>query len=123
MFSLMEAKVAAMNDQEKLCCLIFDEMVISSGCQYDVRSDSLVGHVTLPDQDDAGEATHVLVAMVCGLSTRYKQIVAYFFTGNSTPPKDLGLKILDILRETHKIGLKVISMTSDMGPSNQALNK
>ncbi|KAG0417408.1 hypothetical protein HPB47_005650 [Ixodes persulcatus] len=55
--------------------------------------------------------------MLGGISSRWKQTVAYHFTGAS---KDV---CFDIIKEAEKIGIKVDVMISDMGGNNQALWK
>ena len=47
-------------------------------------------------------------------------MVAYHYTGNSIP----GSALKDVLRIVHEataIGLRIIAVTSDMGPSNRAM--
>jgi hypothetical protein len=64
----MSFKIKAMNPQEKLCCLTMDEMSVKSSLDYDVKSDSFIGDVTLPHHE--GIATKALVYQLGGVSTR-----------------------------------------------------
>lgn len=67
------------------------------------------------------EATHGLVFVIAGLSSKYKQIVAYELTGNSVN----GISFLDIVmtivKKAWSIGLKCNGIASDMGGPNGSL--
>lgn len=108
-------------DQRKVV-LSIDEMVIKPSFDFDPRSESLVGHTTMPLDKDK-RATHVLVAMLGSITSRWKQVVGYWFTENSVPPASMGAMVHDLLREAAAIDLDVIALISDMGPANQAMNK
>lgn len=118
-FDFLQLKVEALRSEERECCLTLDEMAIKPGVQYDVSSSCMRGDVTLPDHQ--GEATHALVIMIGGITTRWKQTVAYHFTGNSTDGTKLKPLILEVLQRASDIGLHVSAFTSDMGAVNRAL--
>jgi hypothetical protein len=61
--------------------------------------------------------------MLGGVSTRWKQTVAYFFTGNSVDGAVLCDIVLDIITRCFQIGLNVIAVNSDMGSANRAMWK
>ena len=50
--------------------------------EYDPSSGQLLGNVSL--EGHSGVATHALVIMLGGVTSRWKQTVAYYFTGNSS---------------------------------------
>ena len=62
--------------------IVLDEMSISAGTFYDASTNTIIGNVTLPDHDASIFATHSLVFMLAGIASRWKQVVAYYFTGN-----------------------------------------
>ncbi|KAJ3644341.1 hypothetical protein Zmor_027006 [Zophobas morio] len=103
------------------CMVALDEMDIKAGIDYCVHSGTYIGGITLPKHE--GVATKALVILVGGITTRWKQIVSYYFTGDSMN----GAVLADVLKEVFKkisaIGLKVHSVTSDMGSANQAMWK
>lgn len=80
-FSFLELKVASFGPHEKDCVLVMDEMAITPGTSYDTSLKKYFGNVTLPDH--SGLATHVLVFMLGGITSRWKQVVAYYFTSDS----------------------------------------
>lgn len=61
--------------------------------------------------------------MLEGISIRWKQTVAYYFTGPSVNGTVYSNIITDLIIKCESIGLKVMAITSDMGASNQRLWK
>ena len=116
---MMEEKVKVMRDIDKNVILLLDEMAIQECVEYNKKTDELVGRVTLPDH--SGSATHALVFIVAGLSRRFKQTVAYHFTGASTKGDTLAGIVNDLVQKCNEIGLNVRCVRSDMGSNNQAL--
>jgi hypothetical protein len=82
-------------------------------------SGQVIGYVTLPGH--SGSATHALVFMLGRITSRWKQTVAYYYTGNSTDGTKLKAIVLEILEKATNIGLHVIAVTSDMESANRAL--
>ena len=118
-FDMLEVKVKEMNNCEKTCCLTLDELSLTAGVEYDASSGNLVGNVTLPQH--TGRADHALVFMLGGITTRWKQTVAYHYTNLQTDGAIFKDIILDIIHRATDIGLHVESVTCDMGASNRAM--
>ena len=68
-------------------------------------------------------ATKALVFMLAGATTRWKQVVAYHYSGNSTDGAVYRPIILNILEAAASIGLHVVNITTDMGSPNRAMWK
>lgn len=118
-FLLLTPKVNALSVYERDCCLTLDEMKLTPKLEFDNSADKFIGNITLPGH--SGVADYALVFMLSGLSTRWKQTVAYFFTGEGTDGivfKDL---IINLIRKAESTGLKVVAVTSDMGSANRAM--
>lgn len=83
-FDLLQTKAPSLNAQERCCLLMIDEMSIQPKLEYDPSTSSVRGHATLPvpGKELKAVATHGLVFMLCGISTRWKQVVAYHYTGD-----------------------------------------
>ncbi|KAJ3640491.1 hypothetical protein Zmor_003785 [Zophobas morio] len=118
-FSFLKIKVDIMTEHEKDCVIVLDEMAISSSNVFDNSSKQFVGNVTLPSH--SGIATQALAIMLGGITCRWKQTVAYYFTGKSTDGTVYEEIIFEIIQKAENFGLKVYSITSDMGSSNLAL--
>lgn len=63
----------------------------------------------------------ILFALISGIATRWKQAVAYHFTGDSVSGTLLKNLVTKIVEKANSIGLNVIAVTSDMGSSNRAM--
>jgi hypothetical protein len=102
-----------------------DELSIKPGIQYDHSLLACIGRPTMRlsgDQDNSNElATHALAFMLAGVTKRWKQVVAYEFTGNSFSANEFHDKVASILKKCTEIGLTVKVFISDMGGQNRAL--
>lgn len=115
----MAIKVQAMNKKERDCVLVLDEMSLTENTEYDVKTGSFIGEVTLPGH--TGIASHALTFMIAGLNSRWKQVVAYYYTGDSSDGRVLKDIVLNIIKSCEKIKLKVRAVTSYQGSVNGAL--
>ena len=61
--------------------------------------------------------------MFSGIRLRWKQVVAYYFTGNSVTGKAFKAIIVEIIKKANEKKLNVLSVTSDMGSANRAMWK
>lgn len=122
-FELLKVKMANADDIDKECMLAADEMSISDGIQFDPSMASVIGTINIPlfKSTSTPNATKALVFMIGGIATRWKQVVSYYFTGNSINPAEFKHLMLMIVDKAESIGLKINSFTTDMGPCNQRL--
>lgn len=89
--------------------LSFGEMSLVEGRQYGISLDKMQGMITFPDKSfDIQKANHGLIFMIAGVAGRWKQPVAYYFTGQNTDPKVMKDIILEIIRKADTIGLVAI---------------
>lgn len=79
--NFLAIKVNKMSEFDKECVLVIDEMYIEAGTQFDRSSNKVIGKSTFPSESKS-LATNGLVIMLAGIATRWKQTVAYEFTGN-----------------------------------------
>lgn len=78
-FEFLALKVSGMSSHEKNCAITLDEMAITSSNIFDPSSKQYIGDVTLPQHK--GIAKNALVVMLGGITSRWKQTIAYHFTG------------------------------------------
>lgn len=117
---VLKRKSGTMHDIEKDCVLFMDEMEISQGFDHDRSLDCLFGGTTLPESN-VQVANHALVFMIGGLNTRWKQVIAYHFTGRSCDGALLKDLVFHLIELCYNISLRVLVVTSDMGSANRAV--
>lgn len=114
-----------MTEYERHACLMMDEMQITPGLIYDPSADAVLGRPTIPLADGSLPAdtlaTHGLVFMLGGVTTRWKQVIGYHLTGNCFHALSVKQELLKMIRACEDIGLKIDAVVSDMGGGNQAL--
>lgn len=108
-----------MTGSELDCGIILDEMSIDEAVEFCTNNQKYFGTTTMPPSNEL--ATHGLVFMLAGIHVRWKQIVAYEFTGNSIPKHCLKSIVDQIIFKAESIGLKVHFVTSDCAASNKAM--
>lgn len=91
-------------------------MKIEKGTDYDVGLDRFLGNITLPPLNDL--AKNALVFMIGGISSLFKQIICYHFTGLGTTGSHVKDVAFEIIMKCENIGFRVHSVTTDMGPMN-----
>ncbi|XP_024888895.1 uncharacterized protein LOC112465544 [Temnothorax curvispinosus] len=96
-------------------------MSITPGHVFDPSTNKRLGDVTFPHTE--GKATHALVLMLTGTACRWKHVVGYYFTGNSFDSETLKEIMFQIIHMSEAIGLRVNSITSDMGSGNMGVWK
>ena len=121
LIALMGLKVSGFYDKECDVGIIFDELKVEEGVEYEPGLDKWIGDITLPGHE--GNATHGMVFMVVGMTLRFKQTIAYHFTGDSTDGTVYGPIIIDLIKALTAIGLRVRFVSSDMGSPNLAFWK
>ena len=122
-FSGLEVRVRELQDRDRVCSLIVDEMSLKSNLAYDRAHDVVVGYEdfgsVLPRS--ALNATSVLTFMVRGLAANWKQPVGFVFTHNACSGTVLKSLLFECLEKLYNIGLHVAVVISDQGSNFQQL--
>lgn len=119
MIGLLPDKLSVLDDNAKNCGLFLDEMSIDEAREICPTSKQWYGNVTLPPSDAL--ASKGLVFMLGGISSRWKQIVGFEFTGNSIPEGQLKSIVLKIIEKAEEHNLRVLFVTSDCGSANRTM--
>lgn len=85
----------------------------------DTTTTAILDHPTMKNAKGAynTEATHALVFMLAGVGSRWKQTVAYEFTGKSISAEELKEELFTVIRKSYEVGISVTIIVSDMGSS------
>lgn len=124
LLNLLKNKTSLMSEKERECVLTWDEMSIKEGLHYNVKYDFIEGFTDLGEHGrTCAMGNHILVFMIRGRQTDWRQPIAYYVAKNSVPGKLLHKIILEVLDYVEEAGFTVKSMVCDLGTPNQAAVK
>ena len=103
---------------DRECSLVFDEMSLKTALTYNKTDDKLIGYT-----ENGQVATHALVFMVRGLSSKWKQALGYFLTHNTVAAEQLAQLIASCIAQLSSAGLQVRSVVCDQAATNIAALK
>lgn len=104
--------------EDRVCCLMFDEMSINQHLQYDVARDIVTGFADDGQERTAHIANSALVMMVSGISKSWIQPVAYLFARNGASPSTIKDLIVAIITRLQEINVWVKVVVCDQGSNN-----
>lgn len=120
----LRSKLLKKKDSHRECILLVDEMQVRQHVDFDKGLNRIVGYVS-PEAAVSKNchelANHALVFMVRGLALSWKQTVAYLFTGTTLGKEQFWNFMKQVISAVENSGLKVVAVTSDMGPVNTGL--
>lgn len=89
---------------ENLCILAFDEMSIRKNLTYNVKLDQIDGYQDHACQGRTSEiASHALTFMAIGIRKRWKQPIAFYFSGDCVTADRLAVLIKEVSLNLFKI--------------------
>lgn len=102
---------------------MLDEMAVQKFLEYDKGLWSFVGYISedvivnssKTSDGTVGFASHALVIMIRGLTTNWKQVVAYYLTGNSVEGCVLWILVKQVIEQLHAAQINVHAVVCDMG--------
>ena len=109
--TMLKSKTDCLNIFERQAGILFDEMAVAPGCFYDKKLGSFTGHVTLPGHE--GTATKALVFLLVGVSSRFKQVVAYHFAPSSTQGAVYDTILTELITLLEGINFNILFVTRE----------
>mgnify|MGYP005985093723 FL=1 len=83
LFQRLQQKARTMEEKEKKCILLFDEMDIKQDLQFSKTSGEVLGFENMGEFGSrAVPAKHVLILMARGIYCDWKLPISYYFTEN-----------------------------------------
>ena len=119
-------KVNSMEEKNKLCVLLFDEMSLKQSLNYNVERDYIEGLEDFGDLIDSPKdkpASSATVFMARGLIGQWKQPFGYALTSSAIKHADLKVLLMEAIKTLKGVGLKVKAVVCDQGPNNQMVLK
>ncbi|KAH0812460.1 hypothetical protein GEV33_010331 [Tenebrio molitor] len=108
------AAVQQMEEKDRCCCLIFDEMALNPNLQYDQKNDCIVGFDDVGYEKRPKFADHATVFMVRGLRKKWKQPVAFYFSESGIKSAELAAKIKELITKLQAIGIRNNFLEADI---------
>lgn len=108
---------------DRCCALLFDEIDIKQNVQYSEDADRVLGFEdygdTVNNTMENKPANKALVFMLVGLSQKWKEPVAFYFSQNGCNSVMLKKCMFDVLNASQMYaGVDVVTTICDMGVSN-----
>ncbi|XP_042143062.1 proteoglycan 4-like [Ixodes scapularis] len=114
-------KTQSWSKRDRVCTLIFDEIVLKKNLSYDVSQDVVHGFTDDGYEQTSTIADRALVILLSGVSRRWVQPVAYTIGHTSTPSTVIRNLLISLTEQLQDIGITVKAVICDQGASNVSL--
>lgn len=108
-----------MDERDKYCLLLWDEMKLATHIQYDRKSDTLVGFEDWGYRRTHHIADHAIVLMIRSIRAGWTLPVYYGFCKSLTKTPDLKRCIKDITGVIEKSGFSIVATVCDQAAANR----
>ncbi|KAK9688514.1 Transposase protein [Popillia japonica] len=128
-FNHLRKCVKNMQEEDRICSLIFDEMSLKQHLEYDVKNDRSSGFEDFGTERGNKYSNTALVFLIQGLRKNWKQPVAFYLVNSkmeSSKKKCIAGKntldycIKEVAEACIAIRLKIVATVCDMGANNLA---
>lgn len=117
-FELLKIKIETLEEINKYCVICIDEMSLKANLFYNSTRDKVIGFEDL-GLDNINDlhlpACNEAVILIRGIFKSWKQPLVYFFLHSSINASHLVDILHTVIINLRNIGLKVVSIISDMG--------
>lgn len=114
-FKIMQLRVEHFDSNAKNCIVCLDEISLKCNLFYDISKDTIIGFEEGVDYRQANLVGSALVLMVRGISSQWKQPVAYFLYKTSPKSQEVKNILFETIRKLNSTGLNVLGVVSDQG--------
>lgn len=108
-----------MNENDKACVLLFDEIKIRTEIDYNKCIDEIIGLVDYGDRKELKAGSYICTFMVRGIFSNWKYPLSFVITENPISSNDLEDIIKRNLSVAKDLGLKICATSCDQGSSNR----
>lgn len=120
----LKKQVGLMKERDKVCLLMWDEMLLQPHVDYDAKKKHILGFEDFGSKRRARFADHALIFMVRGIQTGWKFPLAYYFCDGATKTDQLVEWIKDIAKIIINSGLNLVAFVCNDEKRNlTAINK
>lgn len=115
LIKVLQHHVTDLNDKQKCCVILFDEVSLETNLQYDDNVGYIMGFEDNGISRTQEFADHSLVFMVRGVIKKFKQPISYTFCKSTTNSHDLADQIRKVIQAVTSCGLKIVATICDQG--------
>ncbi|CAI6368536.1 unnamed protein product [Macrosiphum euphorbiae] len=115
LFKVLAVKANSMTVKSKECILCVDEMSLKSFLYFDFKKDEIIGFLNTGFIKSCDVTKSVMVIMISGLHSSWKQPIGYFFVATTCTGYDLQNIIFQTVQKLSNISFNVVVMISDLG--------
>ncbi len=115
LFKVLAVKANSMTAKAKECVLCVDEMSLKSFLFFDFKKDEIIGFHNTGFIKTCDVTKSVMVIMISGLHSSWKQPIGYFFVASTCTGYDLQNIIFQTIQKLSNISFNVVAMISDLG--------
>lgn len=120
----LKKQVGLMKERDKVCLLMWDEMLLQPHVDYDAKKRHILGFEDFGSKRRARFADHALIFMVRGIQTGWKFPLAYYFYDGAIKSDQLVEWIKDIAKIIIDSGLNLVAFVCNDEKRNlTAINK
>lgn len=112
-----------MDERDKYCLLMWDEIKLATHIQYDITSDTLVGFEDWGYRRTQHFADHAIVSMIRSIRGGWTLPVYYGFCKSLTKTPDLKRCIKNITGVIEKAGFFIVATVCDQAAANRKVFK
>lgn len=119
-FKGVESTLAGLEDHQKVCVILFDEISLQPHLSYNSYKHEFEGLEDCGNVKTKHIANCAQVFMLTGLASKWKQPIAYTFSKGPTKSIALANMLERIIKRCQEASFKVVASISDQGSNNQA---
>lgn len=116
----LKATVDSMDEANKYCCLLFDEMSLEASLSFNKSKDCISGFEDCGDGRKKKFADHVSVFMARGIRRKWKQPICFYFSEHGMNAAQIAKQLKLVISSLQSIGLHVVATICDQAASNTA---
>ncbi len=122
MFKVLGLRVQRLPAEDRVACLMIDEISLKRFLSHSMAEDKVMGLVTKTDEEtDKRHATGALVFLVSGLRSYWRQSISYYFIKNAMSGDSLKPIVMQVIKRLSEIGLHIMALSTDQGSNFLAL--
>lgn len=114
----LKKRVRSMKERDKVCFLMWDEMLLQPHVDYDAKKKHILGFEDFGAKRRARFADHALIFMIRGIQSGWKFPLAYYFCDGATKTNQLVEWIKDIAKIIIDSGLYLVAFVCNDGKRN-----